>query len=201
MFGPADFRLNDQVAVVTGAVAGIGQVIAETFGSAGAAVVVSDLDADAAAAVAEEIKKHGGTAASVVCNMTKEDGLARLAQQTVEQFGKLTLSVSNAGGGGSKPFDMPMVSALSTSVRVRRTSIRRWVFWSKARRSPKSCAWPSRRKFPGVPTTFALTPTVTSYWLRRENGQVKRYDTEPGATWVRRMTVRFLSLLPIDWLL
>lgn len=39
------------------------------------------------------------------------------------------------------------------------------------------------------------------YWLGRENGRVQRYDTEPDTTWARRMTVRFLSLLPIDWLL
>lgn len=39
------------------------------------------------------------------------------------------------------------------------------------------------------------------YWLRRENGRVHRYDTEPDTTWARRMTVRFLSWLPIDWLL
>ena len=39
------------------------------------------------------------------------------------------------------------------------------------------------------------------YWLREENGVVRRFDTEPGTSWTRRMTVRVLSLLPIDWLL
>ena len=108
MFKPENFRIDDHVAVITGAGAGIGQAIAETFGAAGAAVMVSDLDAHAATTVAERIVKQGGRAAGIACNVTSEDDLARLIQQTVKQFGKLTILVSNAGGGGPKPFDMPM---------------------------------------------------------------------------------------------
>lgn len=108
MFDPADFRIDNQVAVVTGAGAGIGRAIAETLGAAGAAVMVSDLDADTAAVVARGIEKQGGTAASMACNVTKEDELAQLVSETVARFGKLTVLVSNAGGGGPKPFDMPM---------------------------------------------------------------------------------------------
>lgn len=49
MYNPADFALDNHVAVVTGA--GIGRAIAETFAAAGAAVMVSDLDSDTASAV------------------------------------------------------------------------------------------------------------------------------------------------------
>lgn len=108
MYDPANFTVTDQVAVVTGAGAGIGRAIAQTLAAAGAAVMVSDLDADTAAAAAEDIQAQGGTAASIACNVTKEDDLSRLVEQTVAHFGKLTLLVSNAGGGGPKPFDMPM---------------------------------------------------------------------------------------------
>lgn len=46
-----------------------------------------------------------------------------------------------------------------------------------------------------------LDPNGTLYWLRQQNGTMHRYDTEPDTSWVRRMTVKFISLWPIDWLL
>lgn len=108
MYDSANFRLDNQVAVITGAGAGIGRAIAETFAAAGAAVMVSDLDPEAANAVAKGIEAKGGQAAALACDVTREDDLARLIDQTTGRFGKLTILVSNAGGGGPKPFDMPL---------------------------------------------------------------------------------------------
>lgn len=108
MYDPQQFTLTDQVALITGAGAGIGQAIAETFARAGAAVVVSDLDADSAAAVAKGIEDAGGRATDVACDVTREADLSGVVTKAVDTFGKLTLLVSNAGGGGPKPFDMPM---------------------------------------------------------------------------------------------
>lgn len=108
MYDPSQFKLADQVAVITGAGAGIGRAIAETFAAAGAAVAVSDRDTKTAAEVVKGIEANGGKAAAFACDVTKEEDLAGLIEQTVQRFGKLTILVSNAGGGGPKPFNMPM---------------------------------------------------------------------------------------------
>lgn len=108
MFDPDRFRLDGQVALVTGAGAGIGRGIARLFAGAGASVVVSDLKAETAEAVAADIVSQGGQAAGIACNVTKEADLESAVATALDRFGKLSILVNNAGGGGPKPFDMPM---------------------------------------------------------------------------------------------
>jgi 7-alpha-hydroxysteroid dehydrogenase len=102
------FKLEGQVAIVTGSGAGIGRGIAELFAQAGAAVVVSDLKVETAQVVADGINANGGKAIAVACDVTSDEALQNLVDKTLEAFGKITILVNNAGGGGPKPFGMTM---------------------------------------------------------------------------------------------
>lgn len=100
------FKLDNQVAIITGAEGGIGRGIAELFARSGAAVVVSDLNQSAAEEVVKGIEADGGQAIAVVCDVTDDNALENLVNKTLDAYGKISLLVNNAGGGGPKPFDM-----------------------------------------------------------------------------------------------
>ena len=87
-------RLAGKIAIVTGAAQGFGKGIAEEMHREGATVVIADMSLPGAQAVAEELGEH---AAAVEVNVTDEESVARMVQQTVERFGGLDILVSNAG--------------------------------------------------------------------------------------------------------
>ena len=89
----SSMEIKDKVAVITGGGSGIGEALAERFHHEGArGVVVVDRDADNADRVAQSI---GGTAVGL--DVTDEDGIVDLVNQTVKDYGTLDIFVSNAG--------------------------------------------------------------------------------------------------------
>ena len=92
------FRLDDQVAVVTGAGRGLGAAIALAFAEVGADVVIASRTQSELDAVAERIRATGRRAHIVVGDLAHPEAAARLAAAAVEAFGRLDVVVNNVGG-------------------------------------------------------------------------------------------------------
>ena len=94
----ANKKLINQTAIVTGANSGIGEGVAIALGEAGANVVVNYVvNPDATNAVVEKIKSFGSNAIAVQADVSKEDQVISMFQQTIEQFGTVDILVNNAG--------------------------------------------------------------------------------------------------------
>jgi 3-oxoacyl-[acyl-carrier protein] reductase len=91
-------KLDDRVAVVTGAASGIGKGIAIAFAREGAKIVVADRsDASAAADVIAAIEGLGGEALFVRTDVSDEASVDRMAAAALERFGRVDILVNNAG--------------------------------------------------------------------------------------------------------
>ena len=93
---PSPFGLEGKVAIVTGSSRGIGRSIAEHCAALGAEVVVSSRKADACEEVAAGIKKSGGDATVIPCNISRRPEVEALIAGTVKQYGGIDILVCNA---------------------------------------------------------------------------------------------------------
>lgn len=101
------FDLSGKVAIVTGGGDGIGAGCSKILAAAGASVVVSDISADKAKAVADEITASAGKATPVACNVLEDADLVNLVDTAVKTYGSVNILVNNAGlggGGRENPF-------------------------------------------------------------------------------------------------
>ncbi len=89
--------MQDKVAVVTGAGRGIGRGEAIELARQGAAVVVGEVDADAANEVVAEIVAAGGSAVAGIGDCSEVDAAEALIKRAIDEFGQLDALVNNAG--------------------------------------------------------------------------------------------------------
>jgi 3-oxoacyl-[acyl-carrier protein] reductase len=91
-------KLDDRIAVVTGAGQGIGKAIAIRYAQEGAKVAVVDVNPETTQAVVDEITAAGGTAIAVLCDVSQRDAVFDAATEIAEKLGApISILVSNAG--------------------------------------------------------------------------------------------------------
>jgi NAD(P)-dependent dehydrogenase (short-subunit alcohol dehydrogenase family) len=90
-------RLGQKVAVVTGGGSGIGRAAAIRFAGEGARVLVADIDADHAGAVAGEISAAGGRAAAMAVDVSDPAQVEAMAARAVAEFGGIDILMTAAG--------------------------------------------------------------------------------------------------------
>ena len=90
-------KLQDKIAIVTGAASGIGKEIALTYARAGGKIAIADMNKVAAQAAADEITAAGGTAMAVAMDVTSEDQVNAAVAEVVAAWGGVDVLVSNAG--------------------------------------------------------------------------------------------------------
>jgi 2,3-dihydroxy-2,3-dihydro-p-cumate dehydrogenase len=110
-------KLENQVAVVTGAAKGIGLAIAERLARDGASLVLADLDAAALAAAKDRLAaRHGAAVESYAGNLAEQAVAEATIALALSRFGKLDILVNNAGGGIIKPFAEHTPETLKTTI-------------------------------------------------------------------------------------
>ena len=100
-------RVQDQVAVVTGAAKGLGEAISHRLAQDGAKLILADIDEPGLATAAIKIRDAGGEVLTFVGDITEEESAFRLVEMTIEHFGRIDILVNNVGGSrNSKIWEM-----------------------------------------------------------------------------------------------
>lgn len=90
-------RLQNKVAIITGAGSGIGRAIALAFTKEGAKVVAADWSAEGGKETIEQIKKEGGEAIFIKTDVSKAEDINKMAKTCLDKFGRVDILVNNAG--------------------------------------------------------------------------------------------------------
>nr|WP_235015184.1 SDR family NAD(P)-dependent oxidoreductase [Oceanicoccus sp. KOV_DT_Chl] len=107
------FRLDGQVAIITGAGRGIGAAIAKAFAEAGADIVLAARTLEQLQTTAAAVEAFGRRTLIVPTDVMVDEQLQHLADQAMAEFGRIDILVNNAGGFPPNP---PYKPAPATSI-------------------------------------------------------------------------------------
>ena len=90
-------RLNNVVAIITGAGRGIGEAIARRYASEGARLVLADINQDAVTSLASELSEHGVDVLPLSIDISDPEASSRMIDESTEYYGRIDVMVNNAG--------------------------------------------------------------------------------------------------------
>ena len=91
------FRVDGDVALITGAAAGFGRIAALTLAGAGATIAVTDIDSEGANKVAEEITAAGGKARAIALDVADRARIRDVTAEVIDTLGGVHILINNAG--------------------------------------------------------------------------------------------------------
>jgi 2-deoxy-D-gluconate 3-dehydrogenase len=95
-----EFQLTGKVAIITGAGRGIGKAIALCFAEAGATTVVAARTESQIEETCKEIEQRGGKCRAIPTDVTNNEAVEKMVEETISQCGKVDILVNQAGGAG-----------------------------------------------------------------------------------------------------
>ena len=107
-------RLKNKVAIITGGGSGQGRAAAKLFAAEGAAVIIAEWNEENGKRVEEEIRSAGHTAMFMRTDVSNEDNVKEIVNETIERFGAIDILFNNAGIGFSSRNQFKMASLLET---------------------------------------------------------------------------------------
>jgi short-subunit dehydrogenase len=110
--------ISGKIIIITGASSGIGKATAITMANKGARIVLASRRKDELREVADEIVKNGGEALIIPTDVTKQDQVADLINQTISQMGRIDILIANAGEYIRCPIDKLTVDIVERSMRI-----------------------------------------------------------------------------------
>ncbi|HEX8968905.1 MAG TPA: SDR family oxidoreductase [Chloroflexota bacterium] len=157
-----DVSLDGKVALVTGAGPNIGSGIALMLARYGARVACNDVRKEAAEATQRRIERNGGTAMSVVGDVTNEDDVKRYIHEVLDVYGKIDILVNNAGLLGGRPLLLETLQGFNRHVEVTAAGHflnSKYAAISMIERGIKGCIWSvvSSTGFQGLPGVIAYS--------------------------------------------
>jgi len=117
------FDIRDKVAIVTGGAGVLCAAMCRALAAAGAKVAVLDLNAEAAEALAADIRSSGAEAISVACNVLDKASIEAAAQEVLAKFGRVDILINGAGGNNPQATTSPQQTFFDLPAEALR-----WVF-------------------------------------------------------------------------